>query len=66
MLAEEGIKFVYYFGSSTMDGRNKAVDAFHNDESIKVMVSKEAHSAGGQCITNSPYRLPRSRPAAWL
>lgn len=40
MLSEENIKFLYYFGGSTLEARNKAVAAFHSEEEFGVMVSR--------------------------
>jgi SNF2 family DNA or RNA helicase len=47
MLQGESIKFLYYFGDGKMENRSRALKAFHDDESIQILV-REAWIPRGQ------------------
>lgn len=64
VLAEEGINFLYYFGSMTKDQRNKAVETFQDDPNAKVMVSSRPRlgSLINACTNEMPPdRVPQMR-----
>ena len=62
MLTEEGINFLYYFGSMTKEQRNKAVETFQDDPKATVMVSSRPsqpwipHRSTRALHTNEIYR----------